>query len=198
MPENFEEEVIPIEVEPQQEIFTATEVSEPDLASTTGETKGDEDEDFTEPPKSLEVKDDDPKDYAPIILASKAPGQTETTPMKAITAYYPYKLDEVSLVWKHTQQSSLTLKGSPSFLNLDSPTMNPISLKKRQFFDPSEDLFEVNSSSSSFKEEVSDTNRFRTVSWIFREFWESRKRGRKKLKIRQQNRSHLATRGYDL
>ena len=145
MPENFEEEVIPIEVEPQQEILTATEVSEPDLASTTGETKGDKDEDFTEPPKSLEVKDDDPKDYAPIILASKAPGQTETTTMNAITAYYPYKLDEVSLVWKHMRQSPLTVEGSSFFLNSESLTKDLITLKKRNFPDPSEDMFQVNS-----------------------------------------------------
>ena len=41
LPENFNEEVVPVETEPQQEIITETEFSEPHLVPVNEEPEGD-------------------------------------------------------------------------------------------------------------------------------------------------------------
>ena len=125
---------------------------------------------------------------------TKAPDQAAAA---SIIAYYPYELDEVSLVWKHTRQSPLTLEGSSSFLNFENPITNLVTLKRILFFGGRDDVdFQVNSRSSSFQEGVSDTDRFRAVLEIFRYFWKPRKGVRMKSKSWHQKRSNLATRSY--
>ena len=190
LPESSEQEVIPVAPDPSHEILTETEVFEPDLAPAIEETKSES----ISLPQEIE-KSDAKGDVS--IIPLKVPNRIETVSIKPIIAYYPFELDEVSLVWRRSRQHQVE-----TFLNFEDQLVKPkVSNNVFHEFvlhqDPEKlNDFQVNSRSSSFKEGVSDTDRFRVVSQIFREFWKSRKRAQKKGKILQQNKSYLATRGY--
>ena len=98
--------------------------------------------------------------------------------MKAIAATYPYDIDEVTLIWRRSWQHPL---GVDPVLNFEDQLVLKPSVSKRVICDlvhqDPEKLsnLQVNSRSSSFKEGVSDTDRFETVLGIFKDIWKSRK-----------------------
>ena len=130
-----------------------------------------------------ETENSDVKGNASII-PFKVPNRIETIPIKPIIVYYPFVLDEVSLVWRRSRHHQVE-----TFLNFKDQLVKP-KVSKNVFYefvlhqDPEKlNDFQTNSRSSSFKEGVSDTDRLQTVSQIFNKFWDSRKRTRKKLRI---------------
>ena len=64
------------------------------------------------PPKSLskDVKNDDCKDEASIVLAPKVSDRTKPIPGKVPLVTYPYEFDEVMLIWRRSRQHPLEVE----------------------------------------------------------------------------------------
>ncbi|KAJ9557195.1 hypothetical protein OSB04_011809 [Centaurea solstitialis] len=81
-------------------------------------------ENIPEPPRPLsqEVKRIDPVSDVSVIPASKIPNQTETVPITNILiASYPYKFDEVLLIWRRSREHPAKLEGKYYLVDADIP-----------------------------------------------------------------------------
>ena len=153
--QNQFKEVVPIVTEPRQEISIEIKASEPDFGPTI---EIDSITDNLEAVEylSLEIKN---SDDVSVISTFKVPDQSQVVQNKVLVVVYPFEVDEVSLVWKHTQQYPLRFEGLSSFLNVGSSTIDLIALKRNIFSESGEEVFQVNSRTSSFQVRMTDTGR---------------------------------------
>ncbi|KAJ9546980.1 hypothetical protein OSB04_019523 [Centaurea solstitialis] len=127
-------------------------------------------------PLSKEVKKGDFRD---VSVISAPPDQTKTVPGKIPLNSYPFEFDRVSLVWRQPQRHPLEFGIRSTIVNFEGQVVNS-SVERKLFRGSGEDVFQVNSRSSSFQVRVTDTGRFQAFTRIFGDSWKRRKRSRKK------------------